>query len=633
MADLLITIGTDSTQALNGLRQVAATATSTASTVNAAAASMAANAARAGGQIAIGSNQAGNALMNLGRVAQDAPFGFIGIQNNLNPLLESFQRLRTETGSAGGALRALGGSLIGAGGLGLALSVVTSAITFYTMWQQKAHKSTVDLTDKTKSYVDTLDSVRQAQLKGQQDGNSELTRLTLLYNATQNHKLSMDQRNLAYDELDKKYPKFFTNADRENTLLGLNSIGYENLAKSILMAANAKAFENKIGENANRAFEDQQKINDAIAQNKKAQATLDKGGNGGAIGGGTSDQASKMSDALDTITRNRKLIKDLYTDQTKLFNQTEQLKKLALESEIGASFKSGGELDDKPAKEKIAKAKTQIQLLEDQLKAFQDTEAKFLENGGVADFFNPTELERNINAMLIKIEALKKSLEGVVQKPEIGQLTGKDINIDTNLKAIPTSTEMQSAVQGMTKFNELRIDSIAATRAYNKELATEKDIVEGITQVVGGGLVNAFQSALSGGKSFVAALGDFLLQLVEKLLAAAAAAAILAAILAYTSFGSSAATGAAGAASTAATFGSLFSKFSGLKLASGGITTGPSLAMIGEGREKEAVIPLSKLDQFVSNKGGGDFTVEHRVQGSDLLLVINRAQKSQSRKS
>ena len=41
-----------------------------------------------------GANQATNALTNLGRVVQDAPFGFIGIANNINPLLESLQRLQ-----------------------------------------------------------------------------------------------------------------------------------------------------------------------------------------------------------------------------------------------------------------------------------------------------------------------------------------------------------------------------------------------------------------------------------------------------------------------------------------------------------------------------------------------------------
>src|SRR5215203_1100834 len=65
---------------------------------------------------------AATATQNFGRVAQDLPFGFIGIQNNLNPLLESFQRLRAEAGSNKAALKALAGSLAGAGGVGLALS-------------------------------------------------------------------------------------------------------------------------------------------------------------------------------------------------------------------------------------------------------------------------------------------------------------------------------------------------------------------------------------------------------------------------------------------------------------------------------------------------------------------------------
>lgn len=75
-----------------------------------------------------GSNEAAFALGNLGRVAQDAPFGFTAISNNLNPLLESFQRLKVETGSTKGALSALGSSLMGAGGLGFALSAVSAAV-------------------------------------------------------------------------------------------------------------------------------------------------------------------------------------------------------------------------------------------------------------------------------------------------------------------------------------------------------------------------------------------------------------------------------------------------------------------------------------------------------------------------
>ncbi|MFJ6386453.1 hypothetical protein ACIQJT_02470 [Streptomyces sp. NPDC091972] len=40
-------------------------------------------------------------------------------------------------------------------------------------------------------------------------------------------------------------------------------------------------------------------------------------------------------------------------------------------------------------------------------------------------------------------------------------------------------------------------------------------------------------------------------------------------------------------------------------LAEGGVTTGPTLAMIGEGREQETVLPLSKLQGLLDMQGGG----------------------------
>lgn len=55
-------------------------------------------------------------------------------------------------------------------------------------------------------------------------------------------------------------------------------------------------------------------------------------------------------------------------------------------------------------------------------------------------------------------------------------------------------------------------------------------------------------------------------------------------------------------------------------LANGGIVTGPTLAMIGEGGESEAVIPLSRLDQMT---GGGGNNVTIHVNGGDPQQVVN----------
>lgn len=65
-----------------------------------------------------------------------------------------------------------------------------------------------------------------------------------------------------------------------------------------------------------------------------------------------------------------------------------------------------------------------------------------------------------------------------------------------------------------------------------------------------------------------------------------------------------------------------------LMLAEGGIVTRPTLAMIGEGGESEAVIPLSRLDRMMSGGGGGSQTVNLTVNmpsgsnGDDVVRAL-----------
>jgi hypothetical protein len=113
---LKITITADNKEAVNNINQ---TITATANLGNAMK------------QIPSSSGAATNALSNLSRVAQDAPYGFIGIANNLNPLLESFQRLQKETGGTASALKAMGAGLMGPAGIGLALGAVSSLIVAF----------------------------------------------------------------------------------------------------------------------------------------------------------------------------------------------------------------------------------------------------------------------------------------------------------------------------------------------------------------------------------------------------------------------------------------------------------------------------------------------------------------------
>lgn len=66
-------------------------------------------------------------------------------------------------------------------------------------------------------------------------------------------------------------------------------------------------------------------------------------------------------------------------------------------------------------------------------------------------------------------------------------------------------------------------------------------------------------------------------------------------------------------------------------LAEGGIAVGPTLALIGEGRGPEAVIPLDKLEGMMSGGMGQNVVVTGRIQGSDILISSERAERQRSR--
>ena len=115
-----------------------------------------------------GAAQAGQSITNLSRIVQDAPFGFIGIANNINPLVESFGRLKAESGSTGGALKALVSGLSGPAGLGLAFGVVTSAITFAQMGFQAWTRGSKEAKENSDLFKKDLERLK-AELKAVTD--------------------------------------------------------------------------------------------------------------------------------------------------------------------------------------------------------------------------------------------------------------------------------------------------------------------------------------------------------------------------------------------------------------------------------------------------------------------------------
>ncbi len=185
-------------------------------------------------------NKATQSLTDLSRIAQDAPYGFIGIANNINPLVESFGRLKASTGSTGGALKSLVAGLAGPGGIGLAIGVVSSLLVTFgdkLFGTSKKTKETADATNELALQQKILkgeilstaeaEKVQTNQLQQQatqlkklneliaSSGKSyaqrrseaqgsvqeEITLVTSLASVVQNQSLSYEQRNNALNQL------------------------------------------------------------------------------------------------------------------------------------------------------------------------------------------------------------------------------------------------------------------------------------------------------------------------------------------------------------------------------------------------------------------------------------------------
>ncbi len=187
-------------------------------------------------KIPAASGQATQSLTNLSRVAQDAPYGFIGIANNINPLLESFQRLKASTGSTGGALKALGKEMTGAGGIGLAVGVVSSLLVVFGDKLFGASKRSKELQKSAEELKNVLDGISktklQADITGEGAAASEIAKVSILSEVVKDQTKSYNERNNALLQLQKINKNYFGD-------LSIEKLNVEKLTKAVNDYSNA----------------------------------------------------------------------------------------------------------------------------------------------------------------------------------------------------------------------------------------------------------------------------------------------------------------------------------------------------------------------------------------------------------
>lgn len=171
-----------------------------------------------------------------------------------------------------------------------------------------------------------------------------------------------------------------------------------------------------------------------------------------------------------------------------------------------------------------------------------------------------------------------------------------------------------------------------ALAGVNAEIEKQKSLIEA-TAAAANVYKSAFEDASSsqvlGFKSVARAALDSAKSVVKAKIQEATAAYFADAFAKFGIFGAILAAGAG--AVVGGLFGATIGKINIPGLAEGGVVTKPTLALIGEGRESEAVLPLSKLNALVSGGGGQAQELVARIDGEDLYFLLRRVERTQNR--
>lgn len=519
---------------------------------------------------------ASQSLINFSRIAQDAPYGIMGVANNLNPMVESFQRLAKTEGGTKKALQAMVAGLAGPAGVGVAIGIVSSlAVTFSKEISEFFKGPTGELEEFRKKLKEVADDIYKL-IGGEQTKRTKgilLTEIIVGGNKTQQEE--------ALKELQKLYSN---SAAIKNAKLGEDKAYYQTLVNQAAMQGSAVATEKNNLAQLEIAYAEQ------IKNEKKRNAELKKITSEKIEGTGFATRRVSVAEQKNRINAQYDILGN-------------EIKKNIAKLEVDTS-KQLSTITLTPSPETVKKGGVKTI---DTLKEFSDA------------------LKYELARQLMDYETYKKRFEKLdtsyipfiykeepVKESEFSKKTKKEL-------ADPYKNSIGKVVRENVRNYDLE----------EKKLKELNNSYENFASMLSGSVTNGLMSvfdAMEQGQSPLEAIGQMFRNIALSIASAVIQATIFESIL--TAFPELKAIFAASGALQSA-FG-----YSGPR-ATGGITNGPSMALIGEAGP-EAVIPLSKLSGMLNttfsagamNGGGGMSGGSFVLRGQDLLVAINRTQKS-----
>ena len=554
---------------------------------------------------------------------------FLAISNNLPILADSISAVRKENleliasgQKAVPVWKQVAGSLLSW------QTALVAGVTILSMYGEEIFNVAGEmsgLSKVTKTQIDRQKELNDSQQKGAQNAQEELTKLKLLYQASQDITRPMAERKRAVDELKKSYPKYLGNLTEEEILTGKAATQYKNLTNAIVSSAKARAAQDKIVEYAKKEIENEALLTELYAKReqmvsrltKEQQLLTDLSRTG---------EAQEFQVGIVSVVQGK--VDAIDKDIARLKNENEDI--LKLQKDLAKGIKVEDITFDSSENEKNTnKNLATIGGLINKINELKEVQLKASEEQAIA-------LEKEICLYEERLNLVNKTIiagaEGNLSKVSTELLKAPNIQaMDVPAIEFPLKIDEKSYQRVQQKIRE-------SGYVFVKEAQITARQMSGILSNSIQGFMEGFGEAVASGngleilRSFLLSLMDMLQQFGSALIAAGMASEALKAI-AWSGIGGI----IAGSALIAATAAAKAALQNITAFAAGGIVSGPTLALVGEysgaSNNPEVIAPLNKLRSMLEPTGlsAKSLYLETKVKGKDLYIALRGVEHEKRR--
>jgi hypothetical protein len=476
-------------------------------------------------------------------------------------------------------------------GIGAIVAGIALAVTAYTLLSEKTYEVSQSMKIRNEIADDTREKLKS-------EYGESLALVAVLKDETQ----SRERRNDALKKLQADYPGYLSNVDLEKTKTSDLRAEVQKLTNSIYLQAKAKAAMAKLQDIAAKEIDLEIQRDKELAAVKTASMRF------------AGESASVVEGAT---ARERAALAATQAELQRVAEQRNEV--LRLVKETGAELDKQG---NKPAPKSAAAVTPQTSITPPTAKP-----------PVVVPVPETLALARQ------NIEKVNEELRDItrIELPPIDQAA-----YQASLDAIAKDQKLEAAMD--RKYERVQAQTDALNSGMQSAMAGTVDNISNLISDMFTQPEDAFRNF---GNAMLATLGQFMSQLGKAIIAAGTASDVFQKAL-LANPGAAIAAGAALVIAGAAVTGMMKKGMNaraaqdtgggggtpqGIRpFASGGIVSGPTLGLMGEyagaRSNPEVVAPLDKLKSML---GGGTGTLTTRVSGTDLLIMLDRAERNRGR--